>query len=162
MEEEKKELFEQFKNDPKVLEAIRKTGLPDDPEGSVSKLAGLAEELGYALSKEDIFEAFSTAEEQRKARTEKALEEIELLSDDALAHAAGGGDKPGCMDTYQDQENCWKTDGCDRHYNMYPGYQCHCNEQGGKNPECGGMESAVYCQTLFLPECPDLAWMLIG
>ena len=93
MEEEKMELFEQFKNDPKVLEAIKKTGLPDGPEESVSKLADLAKELGYALSKEDIFEALCTAEEQRKAKTKKSVEEIERLPDDDLAQAAGGGEK---------------------------------------------------------------------
>ena len=156
MEEEKLlELFDQFRKDPKLREALEVSGIPDDPEESVRKLAGLAKEFGYALSEEDIHAAASIAEKQRKAMTKKTMEEVERLSDDDLDRVAGGGDKPSCKDTYQDKENCWSTDGCDQTYNIYPGYKCYCNEEGGKIPECGGFFAVNLCQTLFFPDCPD-------
>lgn len=148
--EEKKllELFEQFIKDPKLREALEKTGIPDDPEDSVRKLAGFAKEFGYALSEDDILSAVNYVEKKRKDATKKAVEEIERLSDDDLDRVAGGGEKPSCQHSYLDQENCWRMDGCDQNYVMYPDYKCHSNEEGGIYPECGSIAAMFLCQTL--------------
>ena len=154
MEEEKKmELFSRFRKDPKLREAIGKTVVPDDPEKTLILAAGLAKEFGYALSEEDIREVLDAAEQQRKTKTEKAIQEIEHLPDDNLARVAGGGYYITCEDTYLDRENCWKTDGCDQSYNMYPEYECQCNHRGGDDPECGWQFAARHCQGLLTWTC---------
>ena len=156
MEEDKKiELFGQFRKDPKLKEALEKTGLPNDPEGTVKLLAGLAKEFGYALSEEDLLAVILTAEKRRKTATQKSVEEIERLPDNDLERVAGGyshivcweiyKENDICQDTYMDMENCWQTDGCDQHYIMYPDYHCVCNEKSGYEPECGTLQAAHYC-----------------
>lgn len=137
-ERETMELFEQFRNDSRLKEALQKTGLPDSPEETVTCLAGLAEELGYALSKETIHEALDELETQRKAHTEEKAEKIKRLSDDDIAEAAGGyscmggltdycdakEQKETCYDTFLSQENCWQSDGCDHNSIHYDTYVC--------------------------------------
>lgn len=154
MEEEKKmELFGQFRKDPKLREAIEKTGIPEDTEETIKMLAGLAQEFGYALSGEDILDALSAAEKQRKADTEKTVEQIERLADDDLTPVAGGKYYKDCEDTYLDKENCFRTDGCDQHYNMYPEYVCNSNRRGGEDEQCGVIYAAEHCHMLLTWTC---------
>ena len=159
MEEEKlMGLFDQFRKDPKLRDALEKTGIPEDHDEFVTLLSGLAKEFSYALSEEDLLAAILTAEKRRKTATQKSVEEIERLPDNDLERVAGGyshivcweiyKENDICQDTYMDMENCWQTDGCDQHYNKYPDYNCYCNQKSGYDTECGTLEAAHYCQSV--------------
>ena len=145
-----KELLEAIKSDPKAQEALREYVKNDGEDGVIRYLMEAAKKAGFTVTEEEIRETIDTEVKARAKKTEEAAADIQALPDDALEKAAGGKkDHSSCMDTYQDRENCWITDGCDKNYQDYDDYVCRNNY---KDNVCGTMGAScdvlLYCDTL--------------
>ena len=58
---------------------------------------------------------------------------------------AGGTDEK-CTSTYEDKENCFSNDACDKNTNLYHFYLCEHNDKGF---HCGSANAAE-CQSFFI------------
>ena len=125
MEKNKRELIEKMLRDPKAWELMKGKDRPKNPEEEITVYAEIARELGLNLTAEDIGAYIRHAEQACRDRTEKAADMVQELPDEELDQVAGGKDNPSCMETYQDYENCWYTDGCDNIFQIYNEYICH-------------------------------------
>lgn len=125
MEKNKGELIETMLRDPRAGEWLKGKERPENREEEVRVYAEIAEKLEMDLTAEDIGEYIQQAEQACRARTEKAADMVQQLSDEELDQVAGGKENPSCMDTYQDYENCWYADGCDNVFQIYDEYICH-------------------------------------
>ena len=140
--------LDRFNKDPKIREALQGASIPGKVEEAVPFFAELAKKNGYDLKEEDFITAIREVAKQRKAHTEEAAAEIERLSDDEVTQAAGGKkDHSICNDTFQDRENCWFNDGCDKNIEFYTNYQCRNNFNGN---QCGSNGSS--CDSLYICE----------
>ena len=138
-----------IQKDPRVKEALGSLKSLNNNDILVSRLVEIAAEYGYELKEADILQALQAAEARRKADTEAAAAQVERLTDDEVAKAAGGGQKANCKDTYMDRENCWITDGCDQVSEIYPDYKCHNNSAGEQCNEINALrcnEFMVGCE----------------
>lgn len=150
-EKARTELLEQLKNDPGARETLENIPTMKTAEEMVAAFSDLTKKLGYNVNGEELIETFRAAEEQRRKQTEEAAAQIERLSDDEVAQAAGGAKpKENCKDTYLDRENCTLTDGCDKSFNDYGDYLCDSNDAGA---HCGADQwvlAADHCSSLFV------------
>lgn len=155
------ELLERIKKDPKAKEAFDQAGALTSTEKMIVFLSDQAKRLGYELSRHDIEQEITAAEEHRKISTEAAIAVVERLSDDVIAQAVGGNDNQhgNCKDTYLDKENCWKTDGCDKNYQAYDGYKCAHNQTGAA---CGFKNSVKCDDLLSMSQCFESPFCYIG
>ena len=100
-------------------------------------LVAVAEKFGFAVTKEELMEAFRCKQEELKtavAGAEAAVQEIPLGELDSVAgggdvgaanqNLKGKGEHPECKVTYKNWENCTALDGCDLVLIKYSNYLC--------------------------------------
>ena len=125
--EKARAVLDSLSTDPQAQELLAKISEPDSLEARIRVYVNIAEELGYDLTEQELSDYLSVRENEVRASTEAAAEEIRKLRYDELAGVAGGGSHSECKDTYKDKENCWFNDACDIAIHHYKGYQCHRN-----------------------------------
>ena len=129
--EKVKELVKAVGCEPQARETLQNLIKSADKDGIVSFFAEAAKRLGIDVTEEDILETVTKEERNQKSRTEESIAGIEKMPDDGLDQVAGGGPicsyahDEMCRDTYQDRENCWMHDGCDKNIDYYDLYKCH-------------------------------------
>ncbi|MBR5110626.1 MAG: hypothetical protein IK099_10560 [Clostridia bacterium] len=146
------ELLEELKKGPQAKEALEKIKAAKSGAEALATLVALAKEQGFEINEQEFAEAIRAAAEQRKAQTEEAVAQVERLSDNDVAQAAGGKSRSElgrkghaeCKDSFLDRENCSHTDGCDRNYQDYNNYICKNNYNGNS---CGFLGAS--CDQMF-------------
>ena len=98
--------LDKIKNDPKVKELISQLPVPNSEEEAVAGYLGIAKQLGFDFSREDIISALKTLADEKRTQTDKVT-----LDDADLDHVAGGG-MDICSSTYSPNEWCWFDDSC--------------------------------------------------
>lgn len=157
------EFLQKIKTDPKTKELLKSKPEPETPEDKIKLYAELAAKLGFDLTEEDFLESYREAEKRCKEHAEKTKEMIEAVPDSELAAVSGGDKHPdncesayncnetyehdhtNCKDTFEDYENCWVMDGCDKNYQDYNDYLCE-NEYNGS--QCSGLDAN--CNQFFM------------
>ena len=97
--------LETLRTDPKARELIKAMPVPKNDQEAADGYAGLAKELGFDLTVDEIMEGLKSLEQKQKAQSDKVT-----LDADELDRVAGG--KDGCSDTHVPGEWCWFTDSC--------------------------------------------------
>ena len=129
MESEKIKVFlSELKAHPRAAELLNGRETPNTPEEAAEFYAGIAKELGYDLTAEELAAYIGEQNAAHRERTDGNAEEVSRLDDSELAAVAGGKDHPDCKDTYKDAENCWFKDACDIVMLHYPDYRCLRND----------------------------------
>ncbi|MBR5110624.1 MAG: hypothetical protein IK099_10550 [Clostridia bacterium] len=139
-----KEILEKLMADPKAQELFKGLEPPRSEEEKALKLIEAAKKLGYDLDAADLADYLKKAASDRKEKTDAQAEAIQKLDDSELEKAAGGRDHGECQDTFQDKENCWRTDACDLNYEIYPGYLCNHN----LNDKICALDEMANCQEI--------------
>ncbi len=116
--------FNKAAADPKAKEILSAAGKPETMEEELQLYAETAAKLGYDISADDLRSFFEEKERQCKEKTEETAAIIQELPDELLDSVAGGRGGDSCASTYQNRENCWFEDGCDRFINDYISYIC--------------------------------------
>ena len=143
--EKVKELLEAIRNDPRAKEMLKNLPpIKNDGERIVSLLSA-ARELGYDLTEADLKDYAEAAAAARKKKTDAQAEAIQTLDDSEVEKAVGGSVHDNCDYTFEDFENCWKTDGCDKSLINYTDYQCW----GNHNGVACHLEFQLVCQQVF-------------
>ena len=128
-----KELLKKVESDPEARKKVEDLEKPADEKGVIAYYLEVAKRLGADLTEDDVREAFAERMKTQKSKTDTAVEKVEAMADDALAEVAGGRVdfddflSDTCMDTYQQGENCWYSDGCDHYFQQYVSYVCGSN-----------------------------------
>lgn len=116
--ENAKKFFDKIAKTEEAKALFAAAGQPETDDECIAAYIEIADKLGVTLTAEEI-----------KAYLELVVEDaFGELDDEELSQLVGGGENAGCESTYQDRENCWWSDGCDRVWNDYNGYLC-----SGKN-----------------------------
>lgn len=119
-----REFFNTIAADPRAKEILSAAEKPETYEEELQLYAETAAKLDYDVSADDLRFFFEENERQCREKTEQTAAKIREIPDEQLGSVAGGRGGDSCSDTYQDRENCWFEDGCDRVINSYPGYIC--------------------------------------
>ena len=90
------ELLNAIRTDPRAQELLKDRPQPKNEEEMIRLYAELASRLGFEVTEAEIQSAFREAQRARKERTDAASAEIQKLSDEDVATAAGGGDYDFC------------------------------------------------------------------
>ena len=115
--ENAKKFFEEIAKTEEAKALFASVEPPATEEDRVAAYMDIAKKLHIELTAEDILAYFEADE---KLDTNE-------LDDEELKQLVGGGENAACKDTYQNEENCWWEDGCDKSYNDYKGYYCSVN-----------------------------------
>ena len=102
------EFLDKIKNDPTVMEMIKKLPVPNSEEEALAGYQSVAKQLGFDLPKEDMIAALKAFAEEQRAKTDKIA-----LNEENLENVAGGGVYETCASTYTPDEWCWFSDSCD-------------------------------------------------
>ena len=98
-----------------ILTSIKE---PETEQERIDAYLEIAKKLGIELSAESVLAYINAADINEPASGE--------LDDEELAQLTGGGNV--CSSTYQNEENCWFSDGCDIAWNKYDSYRCNSND----------------------------------
>ena len=123
--EQVRRFLETLRDDPKAREILSngKTK-PDSNEEIVAAYVEVAKKLGYDLTAKQIVEGIREKFKEQAAITAQAENAVKELDPEELDKVAGGKGNEDCMVSFNNYENCWWEDGCDRVTNSYHGYLC--------------------------------------
>jgi len=96
----------------------------DSMDEEIKTYAEVAGMLGYDISGEELRAYAEEVTAAHRRKTDQAAEEIRNLPEDELSEVSGGAGHKDCKKTFENRENCWKSDACDNIVNMYNGYIC--------------------------------------
>ena len=128
--ENAKKFFEEVAKTEEAKALFAAMEAPKDEEARFLAYIDIANKMGIALTLEDIAAYLQETANQAPAENE--------LDDEELQQLVGGGENPGCKDTFQHKENCWWNDACDSVYEDYTNYRCNGTYKGGKKPNFSG------------------------
>ena len=111
--ENAKKFFEELAKTEEAKALFAAVEKPETDEARIAAYVEIAAKLGVALTADEV-----------NAYLAGAAELGAELDDDELSQLVGGGDNAGCASSYQQKENCWWNDGCDRVWNDYDDYMC--------------------------------------
>ena len=110
------EILKEMKADPKAKELFEGMEKPTSPDEAISAYAQIAEKLGYGITTEDIRGAIEQEEDERKARTDKVVADMQELKDDDVENVAGGIQPDIILKCGKAMQAvfdiCWKNDVC--------------------------------------------------
>ena len=112
--ENAKKFFEEVARTEEAKAFFKAAKAPESEEERVAAYIDIAKKLGVELSADDVSAYFASSENTASGE----------LDDEELSQLVGGGDNAACADTFQQRENCWNNDGCDKLYNEYNDYLC--------------------------------------
>lgn len=110
-----------------LLDSVKKMEAAERVDACVS----VARELGYDLTKEDLNAYLREAAAEQKVKTDRQVSDLEMIADEELDRAAGGGNVyvvvhndecsdyfgawseiVACSETSVQKENCLSSDAC--------------------------------------------------
>ena len=127
--EQVKAFLEKLNTDPAAQSLLKSREQPKSEEEKIKAFAEVATALGFQMTEAEITEYLKETLMARLQKTDAQAETIQKLDDSEIEKVSGGKDHPSCYDTYQDKENCWVTDGCDKTLQHYPDYLCNHNNR---------------------------------
>lgn len=138
--EQARKFLETLRDDPGAREILTKgsKGKPDTNEEIIAAYAEAAEKLGFDLTAEQIAEGIREQVKEMTAVTARAENAVRELDPEELDKVAGGRDKD-CADTFNNYENCWYNDACDRLTNSYWNYKCKTSAVGSTYENCADL-----------------------
>ena len=117
--ENAKKFFEEVARTEEAKAFFKATKAPETEEARIAAYIEIAKKLGVELTADGIKEYFASSD---KTSAE--------LDDEELSQLVGGGDNEACKYSFQNEENCFAFDGCDKFYRTYDGYVCRSNDVG--------------------------------
>ena len=115
--ENAKKFFEELAKTEEAKALFASIEKPETEDARIAAYVEIAAKLGVTLTAEDVAAYFASNDNTDDAE----------LDDEELAQLVGGGENAGCASSYQQKENCWWNDGCDRVWNDYDNYMCSYN-----------------------------------
>ena len=114
-----KKLLRAIAKDPKAKELLKGVKDPETVDEAVELYAGIADKLGFAVSKENLKEFLTAKEEAQQALTAKVEGDVKVALKDEVLESVAGGAVTKCADTFAPGEWCWVTDSCAVVINYY-------------------------------------------
>ena len=108
--ENAKKFFEEVAKTEEAKALFAAMEAPKNEEERANAYIEIAGKLGISLTAEGIA-AYVAAANQEPVEGE--------MDDEELQQLVGGGENSACKDTYQQGENCWWNDSCNRIYKHY-------------------------------------------
>ena len=108
---QEKNFLKKITTDIKAKELLKGLKNTSSDEEAAEECVGIAQKLGFNISKDKFLLLFKLKERIQKRKTEKAEAELKESLDSASLDAVAGGDEI-CYDTYTPGENCYFTDEC--------------------------------------------------
>ena len=120
MEEKIGKLMEALQQNPKAQELAKNMKKPESDEEAAEAYAGLAKDLGFDLSADDLLKVLETKEQEQRFRTKNAALAVEKASlTEGDLELVAGGKNEYCDDTFTTGEWCWFNDSCSTLITVY-------------------------------------------
>ncbi len=108
-----REFFKALEADPKAKAKLKGMQEPGTAEEAAEQYLAIAQDMGIAVSREDMTAFLKAKEQAQREKAAKAEEKVkEALDEDALENVAGGQKIGGCESTADIGEWCWFSDSC--------------------------------------------------
>ena len=125
MNDQALKFLEAVSENSEIRDYLGKDRMTDGTE-KADFLAQAASKFGYAVTGNELMEAFRFKQEELREAADEAERSIRDIPLEELDTAAGGvKGNDDCVSTWMEGENCWTLEACDLIFGAYIGNTCH-------------------------------------
>ena len=118
-----RKFLKELQTDPNIHRLARNIEPPANDEEAVDGYIRLAEELGHAISREEMAEGLKTLAQEQRKQSEQTGKTISIVDEEELDKVAGGFEDAWyptyCKDQFVEGQWCWYADSCSQVINDY-------------------------------------------
>ena len=115
--------LKELQTDPNIHRLARSIRPPKNDEEAVNGYIRLAEELGYAISREEMAEGLAALAREQRKQSDGTGKAVSRVDEEELELVAGGFEDAWyptyCKDQFVEGQWCWYADSCSRVINDY-------------------------------------------